>query len=187
MISFSIDTKSIKRALADISKVHRKKSFRRNKSLMKKSSRRFRARAKKLKLDLAKSLTRVSGLSLAQAKKRVFHSKRVSSRKLGSEVYSRGASQRIHAGVLRGLKIKRRGKNRGVTLDGKHIPGAFVTRETVRGPKRLRRVLVRENKRFRALTEGKTIPRVYARSGPILLRRHSAKLAKEIADLVKRA
>ena len=187
MISASIQGGSLRKAFKDISRVHKKKSFRRNKSLMKKASRKFRAQAKKLKLDLAKSLQRVSGLSLAQAKKRVFHSKKISSRKLGAEVFSRGQSQKIHSGVLRSLKIKRRGKNRGVYLKGKLIRGAFVTRETVDGPKRLRRVLVRDNRKIRALTEGKTIPRVYARSGPILLARHSARLVKEIAALVKRA
>ena len=187
MISVSIQGGSLRKAFKDVRRTTKRKSFRRNRGLAKKISRRFRAQARRLKLDMAKSLTRVSGLSLAQAKKRVFASRRISGTRLRSEVFSRGQSQKIHSGVLRGLKVRRKGKGRGVYLNGKKIKGGFVTRETIAGPKRLRRVLIRDTRRIKALTEGKTIPRLFARSGPILLRRHTNRLLKEIGLLVKKA
>ena len=187
MISVSIQGGSLKRAFKDVRRTTKRKSFRRNRGLAKKISRRFRAQAKKLKLDMAKSLTRVSGLTLQQAKKRVFHSKRISGSRFRSEVYSRGQSQKIHSGVLRGLKVRRKGKGKGVYLNGRKIKGGFITRETLHGRKELRRVLIRDTRKIKALTEGKTIPRLYARSGPILLRRHTNRLLKEIGLLVKKA
>ena len=188
MIGVSIKGGSISKALRDVRRTTRRKSFRSNRGLMKKASRRFRKQAKALRVDMSKSLARVArGLSLAQAKKRIFASKRVSGSKLHSEVFSRGLSQRIHAGRRKDLKVKRRGKAKGVYLGGKKIKGGFITRETISGKRELRRVLVRENRKLRAETDRKTIPRVFARSGPILLARHSAKLVKEIGLLVKKA
>ena len=187
MISASISGNSLKRAGRDVSRSFRKKSFRSNRGLMKKASRRFRNQARLMAKDLAKSISTVSGLSLAQAKRRAFPSKKISGSRLHAEVYSRGGAQDIHIGRLRSLKVKRKGKGKGVYLRGRKISGAFIARETLHGKKELRRVLIRENRRIKPLTDKKTVRRVFSRSGPLLLRRHANKLLKEIAALVAKA
>ena len=188
MISTTVSGQSIKRALRDVSRFRKRKSFQKNRVLLRKISKRFRKAARDAARDLAKPVARATGLTLSQAKRRVRHTKRISSRKFYSEVYTRGAAQKVHAGRLKSLKVKRGKNNRGVYVKGKLVRGAFITRETYGGKKELRRVLVREQKKIKALTYGKKdIQRAYNREGPPILRRHTRRLMVEIGRMVRRA
>ena len=188
MISATISGKSIKRALRDVSRSHKRKSFRKNKVLLRKAARRFRKAARDSARDLAKPVARATGLTLSQAKRRVRYTKRISSRKIYSEVYTRGQALKVHAGRLKSVKVKRGKSNRGVYVKGKLVRGAFVTRETYGGKKELRRILVREQKKIKALTYGKKdIQKAYNREGPRILRRHSRLLMVEIGRMVRKA
>ena len=184
MISATISGKSIKHALRDISRSHKRKSLRKNRPLLRKAARRFRKAARDAARDLAKPLSRATGLTLTQAKRRVRHTKRISSRKIYAEVYTRGAALKIHAGRLRSLRVNKH----GIKVRGKHVKGGFVTRETYRGKKELRRVLIREQNKIKALTYGKKeIQRVYNREGPKILRRRTRLLMVEIGRMVRKA
>ena len=188
MITASISGKSLKRALGDISRSHKKKSFRKNKALLRKASRRFVKASRDAARDLAKPVARATGLTLTQAKRRVRHTKRISSRKIYSEVYTRGQALKVHAGRLKSVKVKRGKNNRGVYVKGKLVRGAFITRETYGGKKELRRILVREQRKIKALTYGKKdIQRVYQREGPRILLRHTRRLMVEIGRMVRKA
>ena len=90
MISATISGGSIKRALQDISRSSRRKSFRKNRPLLRKISRRFVKASRDAGRDMAKPIARFTGLTLTQAKRRVRHTKRISSRSIYSEVYTRG-------------------------------------------------------------------------------------------------
>ena len=184
MISATISGKSIKRALQDTKRHHKRKSFRKNKVLLRKISRRFRKAAREAARDLAKPVARATGLTLSQAKRRVRHTKRISSRKIYSEVYTRGQAQKVHAGRLKSLKVNKH----GIKVRGKHVKGGFITRETFAGRKELRRVLVREQNKIKALTYGKKeIQKVYQRKGPNILRRQTRRLMVEIGRMVRKS
>ena len=183
MISATISGKSIKHALRDISRSNKKKSFRKNKVLLRKISRRFRKASRDASRDLAKPISRSTGLTLTQAKRRVRHTKRISSRKIFSEVFTRGQALKVHAGRLKSLRVNKH----GIKVRGKHVKGGFVSRETYKGKKELRRVLVREQRKFTALTYKGEIGKVYRRDGPRILRRHSRKLMVEIGRMVRKA
>ena len=188
MISASIKGGSLKKALRDISRSHKKKSFRKNKALLRKASRRFVKAARDAARELAAPVARATGLSLAQVKRRVRHSKRISSRKIYSEVYTRGQALKVHAGRLKSVKVKRGKNNRGVYVKGKLVRGAFITAETFSGKKELRRILVREQRKIKALTYGKKqIQKVYNRAGPRILQRHTRRLIVELGRMVRKA
>ena len=55
---------------------------------------------------------------------------------------------KVHAGRLKSLRVTKK----GIKVKGKFVKGGFITRETYKGKKELRRVLVREGKKIKALT-----------------------------------
>ena len=184
MISASIKGGSLKKALRDISRSTKKKSFKRNKALARKISRRFRKAARDAARELAVPVASETGLSRTQAKRRVRSSKKISSRRFKSEVFTRGQALKVHAGRLKSLRVTKK----GIKVKGKFVKGGFITRETFKGKKELRRVLVRKQKGIEALTyPKKQILKVYQRHGPRIARRHSRKLLVEVGRMVRAA
>ena len=185
MIGISIKTSSLKRAFADVKRSHSKKSLSGNKSLGRKVSRRFRAAAKAGSKDLARAVSSETGLTVPQSRRRVRSSKKISSSKFHSEIFSRGRSQDVHAGRLRQLRVTKK----GVSLRGKRIAGAFITSKSRGGKRELRRVLINPGGggHLSPFTFKRQLAKVYKRRGPSVLRRQSRKLQVSIGRLIREA
>lgn len=185
MIGISITSPSIKRLLQDVKKAHGKKSLRFNKSLGRKVSRRFRKTAKEGSVTLARGLATDTGLTVPQSRRRVRSSKKISSTKFHSEIFTRGRSRDLHVGRLKGLKVTKK----GVFLKGKRISGAFITSKTRGGKRELRRILVNPGGggKISPFTFKRQINKTYKRRGPQVLRRQSRKLQVAIGRLVREA
>ena len=215
MIEASLTSKSLTKARKQVRNAFRKKSLRWRQSTAKKVDRRFKRAARDTARELSPKLARYTGLSVPQAKRRVRPDRTrtriprhdpakgqgtvrknlrgnlaVRGEFMRTDVFTRGRGQGVHFGRLkiREPNQRERGRGqRGLYIRGKFYKGAFIHPKSRSRKKELRRVLVRNSRGLRPLTDRRRIRRGYRRYGPAILRRQSRRLAVDIVKIIKRA